>query len=73
MLQKERNRFFQFGFLAFGTLFFLAGTVIVSLSDSSQKTKTTVGLVNSIGGVVTLLSLVMLLRREKHQGTFVNI
>ena len=68
MLQKERNRFFQFGFLAFGSLFFLAGTVIYLLSDSLQKAKGYIGVVNSIGGVVTLLSLAMLLRKEKHQG-----
>ena len=72
-MQRERKRFFQFGFLAVGTLFFLAGTVIFSLSDSTQKTKKIVGLVNSIGGVVSLLSLVMLLKKEIHQGNYVSI
>ena len=68
LFRQEKYRFIRFGSLAFGTICFLAGSIMQLLEAQPGSARLLAGVVNSVGGVFFASSVVVLLRKDLHRG-----
>ena len=67
-MQKEKYRFFQYGFIAGGSIFFIIGTLLLSLGDDKAWATQKAGIANCVGGAIYPLSIVGLFMKDKRSG-----
>lgn len=70
IVTKEKHRFVQYAAVAIGSVFFLVGTLVLSLSDDNQKLESlrAAGVINFIGGLIYSVSIYSFFMKEKYQG-----
>lgn len=68
IMLKEKHRFFQYGCLSVGSVIFLIGSLIFSLSKDKDWAAERAGVINCLGGIVYAAAIVMMWRKEKHPG-----
>jgi hypothetical protein len=68
IMLKERHRFFQYGCMAVGSVVFLIGTLMISLIEDKQWAAEKAGLVNTLGGLIYAVSILMMFKKERYAG-----
>ncbi len=65
---KEKHRFVQYAAVAIGSIFFMIGTLVLSLSDDKLEAGKVAGVLNFIGGLIYSASIYSFFMKEKYSG-----
>lgn len=68
LLRQEKSRFLRFASIAIGTIFFLAGTVMLELEEDVNGGLWRVAIMNMLAGLAYVTAMIVLFRRDPHKG-----
>jgi hypothetical protein len=68
LLRQEKFQFIRFGALTLGTILFLTGAAVYLIDNGQEDASSIAGIANTIGGLFTAFSAIVLFKRDQHKG-----